>query len=74
MPKKLPLFFVSGEEDPVGAFGKGVKEAYDSYEAAGMLDLTWKLYPKDRHKILNELDKEQVYEDIYNWMEVRLTT
>lgn len=74
MPRKLPLFFVSGEDDPVGAFGKGVKQAYDTYEALGMYDITWKLYPGDRHEILNELDKEQVYQDIYNWIEVRLTT
>lgn len=73
-PRKLPLFFVSGEADPVGAFGKGVKQVYDTYEALGMYDITWKLYPDDRHEILNELDKEQVYQDIYNWMEVRLTT
>lgn len=74
MPKKLPLFFVSGEDDPVGAFGKGVKQVYDTYETLGMYDITWKLYPGDRHEILNELDKEQVYQDIFDWIEVRLTT
>lgn len=74
MPKKLPLFFVSGEDDPVGSFGKGVKQVYDRYEKLGMVDITWKLYPTDRHEILNELDREQVYEDLYSWLEVRLTT
>lgn len=73
-PKKLPLFFVSGEDDPVGGFGAGVKKVYNTYEALGMNDITWKLYKSDRHEILNELDRQQVYEDIYNWMEVRLTT
>lgn len=73
-PKHLPLFFVSGQEDPVGGFGKGVKRVYYTYEAAGMQDITWKLYPKDRHEILNELDRQQVYEDLYHWMEVRVTT
>lgn len=74
MPKKLPLFFVSGEDDPVGGFGKGVKKVYDTYESIGMKDITWKLYPTDRHEILNELDREQVYHDIFDWIEVRLTT
>ena len=31
-----------------------------------------KLYPGDRHEILNELDKDQVYEDLYNWLEDKL--
>lgn len=74
LPKKLPLFLVSGKEDPVGSFGKGVKAVYDTYEALGMQDITWKLYPEDRHEILNELDRETVFSDIYNWIEVRLTT
>ena len=73
-PKKLPLFFVSGEDDPVGGFGAGVKKVYNTYEALGMNDITWKLYKSDRHEILNELDRQQVYEDIYNWMQERLTT
>ena len=28
-----------------------------------------KLYPADRHEILNELDQQQVYEDLWRWME-----
>lgn len=73
MSRKLPLFFVAGAEDPVGAFGVGVRKAYCAYEALGMEDLTWKLYEKDRHEILNELDREQVYEDIYHWIRARRT-
>lgn len=73
VPKKLPLFLVAGEDDPVGNFGKGVKAVYDTYESLGMQDITWKLYPGDRHEILNELDRTKVYEDIYNWIEVRIS-
>ena len=72
IPKELPLFFVSGEDDPVGNYGAGVKEAYEAYERVGIEDITWKLYPTDRHEILNELDKEKVYEDIYAWMKVHV--
>lgn len=72
IPKELPLFFVAGEDDPVGNYGKGVKEAYETYEKAGIEDITWKLYPTDRHEILNELDREKVYEDIYAWMKVHI--
>lgn len=73
VPKKLPLFFVSGEDDPVGNFGKGVKRVYDTYKALGIRDIQCKLYSTDRHEILNELDRDQVYEDIFQWTEARCT-
>lgn len=72
IPKNLPLFLIAGEEDPVGNYGAGVKSAYETYEKAGIEDITWKLYPSDRHEILNELDKEKIYEDIYGWIKVRM--
>ena len=74
LSKKLPLFLVSGEQDPVGGLGKGVKEAYDMYESAGIQDLTYKLYENDRHEILNETDKKLVFEDLLAWMNVRIDT
>lgn len=72
--KKLPLFIISGEQDPVGGLGKGVKEVYDMHKNAGALDLTYKLYENDRHEILNETDRQRVYEDILAWMNVRIDT
>lgn len=74
IPKKLPLFIVSGAQDPVGGLGKGVKETYDMYKDTGMLDLTYKLYEDDRHEILNETDKQVVFEDLLAWMNVRIDT
>lgn len=68
IPKKLPLFLVAGEEDPVGSYGKGVKQAADALKNAGLTDLEMKLYPGDRHEILNEDDRQQVMEDILNWI------
>ena len=73
-PAKLPLFIVSGEDDPVGDMGAGVKKVYHMYGQAGLKDVTYKLYEKGRHEILNELNKEEVYDDIFSWMEVRLIT
>lgn len=74
LPKKLPLFIISGAQDPVGGLGKGVKEVYDMYKDAGIQDVTYKLYDQDRHEILNELDKQTVYEDILAWLNVRIDT
>ena len=73
VPKNLPLFFVAGEEDPVGNYGEGVKTAAESYKNAGVRDITVKLYPGDRHEILNEDDREVVKEDILEWITARLS-
>lgn len=71
MDKNMPIFLVSGGEDPVGNFGKGVRKVYEQYISLGMKDVMLKLYPLDRHEILNELDRNDVYSDIYRWMEKR---
>lgn len=72
LPADLPALMVSGEEDPVGAYGSGVKAAYESMKSAGMNRLEMKLYPGDRHEILNELDRQKVMEDLAAWLETAL--
>ena len=68
MNPELPMFFVSGDQDPVGNFGKGVKKVVGMYRNAGIKDLTCKLYENDRHEILNELDRDVVYKDVLEWI------
>lgn len=72
IPKELSILFVSGQDDPVGDFGKGVEAAVASVKEVGCKNVEMKLYPNDRHEILNELDKDQVYEDLYNWLESKM--
>ena len=69
--KTLPIFFVAGKEDPVGNYGKGVDNVYCKYVAAGYEDVKIKLYEGDRHEILNELDRDVVFDDILTWLEKR---
>ena len=71
IPKQLPVLFAAGAEDPVGGFGKGVRKVYEKYKAAGIQDISLRLYAGDRHELLNETDREQVYEDLLEWMEER---
>lgn len=66
VPTNLPIFICSGGDDPVGAFGKSPKIVYEAYLDSGIEDVKLEIYPKDRHEILNELDKDQVYADILN--------
>lgn len=64
---KIPILLTAGEEDPVGLYGKGIKQVYNDLKQANKEDVTVKLYPGMRHEILNENGKEQVYEDIAFW-------
>ncbi len=64
IPKDLPVIFLSGEDDPVGSYGKGVIKVYNRFMETGLKDVDIKLYPGDRHEILNELDRDDVYNDI----------
>ena len=67
--KDLPVFFVAGDEDPVGNNGKGVEAVYHRYQKKGAKNAQIKLYTGDRHEILNEDDKMIVYQDILNWIQ-----
>lgn len=73
IPKDIPILFISGEEDPVGSYGQGVKKVFESYRAAGIKDVDIHLYPGKRHELTNEIGKEEVYEDIRNWIGRHLT-
>lgn len=66
--KDLPMFFVAGDEDPVGQYGDGVKKAMDLYKKAGIQNIKCKLYKNMRHEILNEVDRAVPYQDIKDYI------
>ena len=72
LPKGLPLLLVSGEDDPVGGFGKGVRAVEKRLCEVEIADLTAILYPNMRHEILNEIERESVWSDIKQWLEQKL--
>ncbi len=72
MNKEKPIYFMSGDADPVGENGKGVTRAYQAFCKAGLHDVTIRLYPGGRHEMLNETNKDQVYQDILNWLEEKV--
>ena len=73
MDGSIPVLLISGEDDPVGGMGEGVRRTYQAFRDAGVADCTLKLYPKLRHELLNErAQRETVYQDIWNWMEAKL--
>lgn len=68
MKKDLPVFFVAGGDDPVGSYGKGVKRAVGEFKKAGMTDVSCRIYPLCRHEILNEINRQEIFEDIGGWI------
>ena len=68
--KELPIFLLSGAEDPVGNYSKGVIKVYEKMKKTFIKDVTIKLYPNDRHEILNEVNKEDVINDIIKWLDI----
>ena len=67
MPKELPILILSGAEDPVGENGKGVRRFEAMLKKIGMKKVTCIIYPENRHELINDLDKKQVFQDIQNW-------
>lgn len=67
-PKQLRTLVVSGENDPVGDFGKGVRYVYDNLKANGA-NVELKLYPEARHELFNETNRDEVFADLIAWIE-----
>ena len=72
MDKNLPVFFIAGDQDPVGGMGKGVQKACGCLKKAGLRDVSIKLYHGLRHEILNEASRQYVYKDVLDWLEARI--
>ncbi|MBQ1311332.1 MAG: alpha/beta hydrolase [Blautia sp.] len=64
LPEGLPLLFASGEEDPVGGWGKGVRKAFRVYAENTKCKVDLLLYPGCRHEILNETERKEVFRDL----------
>jgi len=66
--KDLPIYIFSGANDPVGNNGKGIIEVAELYKKTGIKDVSYKLYEGARHETLNETNREEVFNDIAEWI------
>ncbi len=73
-PKRLPIYIFSGDEDPIGEMGKGVRKVANQYISSGINDLTFKLYEGGRHEMLNETNRIEVEQDFMNWLNAKIET
>lgn len=72
VPNDLPVIYFAGNEDPVGNYGKGVAIMYDRLAKSGQKDISLRLYDGMRHETLNEIGKQQVWDDVRLWISDRL--
>ena len=72
IPKDLPIHFISGALCPVGNKTKGVQAMINRYNKNGMKDVTYKFYQDARCEIFNEINREEVFKDIINWLDSHL--
>lgn len=71
MPSALPTLFMSGEDDPVGNYSKGVRQVAERL-AETSSDVTLKIYEGERHELLTGLSKNKVFDDLLAWMNERI--
>ena len=68
MKKDIPVYLFSGDMDPVGANGAGVQKVADEIRAAGVREVTVRLYPGARHEMFNEINREEAWSDLIAWL------
>lgn len=68
VPKDLPILLISGAEDPVGDYGKGVQAVEEKLRETGHDRVALKIYPDCRHEVLNEKNRDEVMNDLLAWI------
>lgn len=66
--REFPFLFLSGENDPIGNFSKGVRKTVGQLRKDGFKNVTLKIYPSMRHEILNEDIANEVFAEIEKWI------
>lgn len=69
IPKELPIYVTGGDKDPVGKNLKLVMPLINEYKSLGIKDVSFKFYKDGRHEILNETNRDEVMNDIIDWLD-----
>ncbi|WP_164668162.1 alpha/beta hydrolase [Virgibacillus doumboii] len=64
----LPMMLISGTDDPIGDYGKGVWKTASLYHEAGLENVVTMLFEQGRHELLNEKNRDEVYQAILDWI------
>jgi alpha-beta hydrolase superfamily lysophospholipase len=66
--KDIPMFLISGDDDPVGNFGKDIKKLFNRYKENNLKEVKYKVYNAIRHEVIRDIRKDEVYTDLENWI------
>lgn len=71
LPSSLPVYIVSGDDDPLPLKDSLQRLERAFRERSGLTDVTLKIYPEARHEVFNEINKEEVLDDLVQWLDAR---
>ncbi len=66
--RNMPILLISGADDPVGNYGRGVQKVYDRLIKSGHSDVALRLYDGCRHEIHNDTCQDEVLRDIIEFI------
>ena len=69
IPKRLPVYVISGSRDPVGENTRSLEQLLGAYRAAGLERVTHRFYPDARHELFNETNRDEVTRDLIAWLD-----
>jgi len=72
IPKDLPIHFISGSLCVIGNKTKSVIAMIKRLNKYGIKDVTYKFYQDARHEIFNEINRDEVHQDVINWLNSHL--
>ena len=72
IPLELPIFLISGSDDPSNEMTKNLLVLIERYKNYGIKDLTYKIYEGARHEVFNEINRDEVFNDVINWLNTHL--
>ncbi len=67
-PKALPTLVISGDDDPVGKYGKGPMYVYKHLLVEGCRNVSLKIYSGARHELFLEINRQEIFRDILRWL------
>jgi alpha-beta hydrolase superfamily lysophospholipase len=68
IPKGLPVYVLTGSDDPVSDRTKSLDQLVGAYRRAGLTRVTYKIYSGGRHEMVNERNRDEVLRDLVTWL------
>jgi alpha-beta hydrolase superfamily lysophospholipase len=72
MRKDLPVYVVVGDTDPVNGQLALVNALVERYRAAGLHDVTLRVWPGARHEVFNETNRDEIIAELVGWLDDRV--